>query len=77
MVPRQFAALMERKHLEQVQMEYGPALIVSAMMNALGSKKKPKPSDFMPSWKEETKREMAWQDQLVIVKQLHAAFGGK
>lgn len=75
LVPRQFVALMKRRHERALREEYGPAMIVAAL-SQMGGSKKAKPTQFMPSWKDEPKREIPWQEQLSKVRELHSALGG-
>jgi len=74
MVPRQFDALLRRQRDAHLRREFGPAIICQTVHALAG--KKMLYTNFMPSWKGETKPEVSWQEHLAKAKILHVAFGG-
>ena len=76
LVPRQFAALVQRQRDHQVRQEFGAAIICQTIHNLAGVKTPY--TSFMPSWKKQKKetQEPDWQDLLAKTKVLHAAYGG-
>jgi len=74
MVPRQFSALLRRKHDAHLRQEYGAAIICQTIHALAG--KKMLYTNFMPSWKREAEPEVNWQELLAKTQVLHAAYGG-
>ena len=74
LVPRQFVALMERRHQAVLRHEFTAGAICSAVFNSRGVKSKP--TDFMPSWKEKEQPERPWQEMRSIIMQAAELAGG-
>jgi hypothetical protein len=75
MVPRQYYHLMARRHDQFLRNEFGPALITATIANMFG-RKRFSARHFMPSYKEQPKREVPWEELLSKVKVIHKALGG-
>jgi len=76
MVPRQFAALMDRRKDAMLRREFSVGLICSSAFTSRGMKMSP--MKFMPSWQEEeeTKPEASWQEDRAKFMQAAGVFGG-
>ena len=75
LVPRQFLALLKRVRSERQRLEYGPALIVTAIQS-LVTKKKLDITQFMPSYtKSTTDDESSWQAMQTTLKAAIAVSG--
>ena len=77
MVPRQYLALLERNRQRRLHSEFGPAIVVSAILGH-GVKNPPDPRKFMPSYGEIKKeeQEMPWQQKMVDLKAALQGIGG-
>jgi len=75
MTPRQFLLLARMRRQEIMRQEFGPALICTAISAIVGVKRSP--YDFMPSMVGKRKRKtQTWEDQLRLIKAMHASIGG-
>lgn len=77
MVPRRFLALLKRDKESRLRSEYGPALIVAAIVSS-GAKRAVEPTKFMPSYtaKKRETPEMDWQSKMVELRGVIAGVGG-
>lgn len=74
MVPRQFAALMDRRRGRILRQEFSAGVVASAVYATRGVKLSPQ--KFMPSWKEPKKPEQPWQEDRAKFMQAAGVFGG-
>lgn len=74
MTPRQFVLLGRIRHQQDLRQEFGPALVCVGLAALAGVKRTP--WEFMPSMGgTKPTRKQKWQDQLELVKAMHARIG--
>jgi hypothetical protein len=77
LVPRQFIALAERAKDERIRSEYGPAIIVTAILAGSGAKaSRLKPSIYMPSY-DENSHGPSVEEQKARLRAAMVAVGGR
>ena len=78
LVPRQFVALMRQLNQARVRQEYGPAMIVAAILGR-GLKRPPDPTSFMPSYKKPKRKleEVNWEAKMTTMRASLAGLGGR